>query len=98
MNWVFLQAKFHSELDSEDSTEEETRRKVLFAKTHEMIKKHNSDPKGKPQMAHNHISAMVRTVNNPFIEILITLMIIILFLLLKDSQRKDCPLVRCETN
>ena len=59
MNWVFLQAKFHPELDSEDSTEEEARRKALFAKTHEMIKKHNSDPKGKPQMAHNHISAMV---------------------------------------
>ena len=59
MNWVFLQAKFHPELDSEDSTEDEARRKAIFAKTHEMIKKHNSDPKGKPQMAHNHISAMV---------------------------------------
>ena len=65
VNWVFLQAKFHPELDSEqieqteDSTEEEARRKALFAKSHEMIQKHNSDPKGKPQMAHNHISAMV---------------------------------------
>ena len=55
----FFQAKYHPELDSEDSTEEEARRKALFANTHEMIQKHNSDPKGKPQMAHNHISAMV---------------------------------------
>ena len=57
---LFLQAKFHPELNSEDSAEEEARRKALFAKTHEIIKKHNSDPQGKPQMAHNHISAMVR--------------------------------------
>ena len=66
VNCCFFQAKYHPELDSEVSTEEEARRKALFAKTHEMIQKHNSDPKSKPQMAHNHISAMVFKLQNLF--------------------------------
>ena len=45
-----------------DSPEEETVRKAHFATAHEVIQKHNSDPKATDRwghLAHNQFSAMV---------------------------------------
>jgi hypothetical protein len=43
-----------------ESPEEETELKARFAKTDEMIEKHNSDPNAKHHIGHNHFSTMVR--------------------------------------
>jgi hypothetical protein len=53
-----LKAKYHPELDS---SEEESHRKTIFAKTDEMIQEHNSDLEAKHHLAHNHLSSMVCT-------------------------------------
>ena len=54
---IYKQAKYHPDLES---PEEEAELKARFAKTDEMIQKHNSDPNVKHHIGHNHFSTMVR--------------------------------------